>query len=143
MYEEYTRQALPSKEYRELLGTALAVFNSNNSFMIENFLRVSNTQDTWHSLIDLPSGRLKSRVEKVLAENSRQDIVDLFKELIDMRNRIIHSFQITNSSGEQVLATKEPEKMGSAQFEITMDYLMEFIKKNEKLSSELHKFRGF
>lgn len=38
MYENYTRQALPSKTYRELLGTALCVFNSNNAFIIENVL---------------------------------------------------------------------------------------------------------
>ena len=28
MYESYTRQALPSKKYRELIGTAICVFNS-------------------------------------------------------------------------------------------------------------------
>lgn len=38
MYEAYTRQSLPSKKYRELLGSALCVFNSNNSFMIENII---------------------------------------------------------------------------------------------------------
>ena len=27
MYESYTRQALPSKKYRELIGTAICVFN--------------------------------------------------------------------------------------------------------------------
>ncbi len=37
MYESYSKQALPSKEYRELLGTALCVFNSNNNFVIETF----------------------------------------------------------------------------------------------------------
>jgi len=36
MYESYTRQALPSKNYRELIGTAICVFNSNNSFVIED-----------------------------------------------------------------------------------------------------------
>ena len=33
MYENYTRQSLPTKEYRELLGSAICVFNSNNSFI--------------------------------------------------------------------------------------------------------------
>jgi len=42
MYEEYSKQALPSKKYRELLGSALCVFNSNNAFIIENILRVDN-----------------------------------------------------------------------------------------------------
>lgn len=39
MYENYTRHSLPDKEYRELLGSAICVFNSNNSFIIENVLR--------------------------------------------------------------------------------------------------------
>ena len=39
MYESYSQQALPSKEYRELLGSSLCVFNSNNSFLIENILK--------------------------------------------------------------------------------------------------------
>ena len=57
MYEKYTRQSLPSKRYRELLGSAMCVFNSNNSFVIENIL---NNQDhySWYDLIDMESGRL-------------------------------------------------------------------------------------
>ena len=38
MYEKYSRQALPEKDYRELLGTAICVFNSNNAFVIENII---------------------------------------------------------------------------------------------------------
>ena len=33
MYEGYSRQALPQKKYRELLGSSLCVFNSNNQFV--------------------------------------------------------------------------------------------------------------
>lgn len=39
MYEEYSRQAVPKKDYRELLGSAICVFNSNNAFIIENVIR--------------------------------------------------------------------------------------------------------
>ena len=59
-----------------------------------------------------------------------------------MRNRIIHSYGITNKAGEHVLATKEPIKQGNKQFEITEDYLLEFIKLNEQLSDKLHALRG-
>ena len=41
---------------------------------------------------------------------------------------------------EQVIATKE--KSGH-QFEITEDYLLDFIRKNENLSDMLHQFRGY
>lgn len=51
MYEPYTRQSLPSKEYRELLGSALCVFSSNNGFIIENIIHTSNAYD-WYNLID-------------------------------------------------------------------------------------------
>lgn len=34
MYENDSKQSLPAKEYRELLGSALCVFSSNNGFRI-------------------------------------------------------------------------------------------------------------
>ena len=43
MYEEYSRQALPSKRYRELLGSSICVFNSNNQFIIENILSIDSS----------------------------------------------------------------------------------------------------
>lgn len=42
MHELYTKQSLPDKEYRALLGSALCVFNSNNAFIIENILRIDS-----------------------------------------------------------------------------------------------------
>ena len=67
MYEDYTRQALPSKYYRELLGSAMCVFNSNNAFIIENILKKDkeNKYD-WYKLIDKTSGQLKSVLEDIL-----------------------------------------------------------------------------
>lgn len=143
MYEAYTRQSLPSKKYRELLGSALCVFNSNNSFMIENIIRIDGAND-WYELIDKVSGKLRDKISTTISINSgNTDIEDLFMEIVEMRNRIIHSFQITSPSGEQVLATKTSKKDGNIQFEITETYLMEFIKKNEELSTLLHSYRGF
>ena len=141
MYEAYTRQALPSKEYRELLGSALCVFNSNNAFIIENVLRVDeHNQYDWYELIDLESGKLKIPIKNTITEKSDENIANLFNELVTMRNRIVHSFQVTYND-EQKLATKV--KGSGAQFVITEDYLMEFIKKNEQLSTALHCFRGY
>lgn len=143
MYENYTRQALPSKSYRELLGSALCVFNSNNAFIIENILRSDdNSQHHWHNLLDLESGKLATPIKKTINQKTDEAIANLFAELVIMRNRIIHSFQIT-SNDEQVLATKNRVKDGNQQFIITETYLQNFIKKNEELSSVLHNFRGF
>lgn len=50
VYERYTRQSLPTKEYREVLGTALCVFNSSNGFIIENLYLFDNHRPA--SLLD-------------------------------------------------------------------------------------------
>lgn len=143
MYESITKQALPSKKYRELLGTALSVFNSNNAFVIENILKTKEEhQYDWYDLIDTTSGskKMKSAIKNTITENSDDKIANLFEDLCEKRNRIIHSFQIT-SNEEQILATKEKET--NKQFIITEDYLTDFIKENERLSTMLHKFRGY
>lgn len=144
MYEGYTHQSLPSKYYRELLGTALCVFNSNNAFIIETILRLDISGDyDWYKLTDMESGQLKPSIANVISTSCGNEIYMLFEDLINRRNRIIHSYRITNKDGEQVLATKEKINKGNRQFEITEEYLMEFIRLNDKLSSMLHKLRGY
>ncbi len=141
MYEDYTHQAVPSKEYRELLGTALYVFNSNNSFVIENILKAAVTPEEksrydWYKLIDLTSGKLDlSPIRKI--ENG-EEIANLFIDLRRKRDRIVHSFSITDTDGEQRLNTKDRENV---QYVITEKYLKEFIALNDKLSDLLHDFR--
>lgn len=140
MYETYSRQALPSRKYRELLGSALCVFNSNNSFIIENILRTDFKKAySWSALIDLESGLLLKPLKETITKNSNTQIAILFEEIINKRNRIVHSFQITYNDS-QILATKDKH---NRQFIITEDYLLDFIKDNELLSSKLHEFRGY
>ena len=139
MYEEYSRQALPSKKYRELLGSAICVFNSNNQFIIENILRIDNSTYNWYELIDKTSGDLSEAIKETITKRSNTKIASLFFEIISKRNRIIHSFQITENN-EQILRTKNKKH---EQYNITEDYLLVFIKENEILSSMLHDFRGF
>ena len=143
MYETYSRQSMPERHYRELLGSAICVFNQNNAFIIENILRndwagIYN----WYDLIDLESGKLKSKVKEIITSKFGDEVEKLFSELIVMRNRIIHSFQITKDR-QQILATKVPQKDGGSQFVIREDYLLDFIKLNEKLYDLLHKIRGY
>lgn len=139
MYEEYSRQALPSKGYRELLGSAICVFNSNNQFIIENILRIDSSDFNWFSLVDKTSGQLLDPISRTISGSTGDDISTLFSELVKKRNRIIHSFQITENN-EQILRTKDNKH---EQFNITEDYLLDFIKENESLSLMLHKLRGF
>lgn len=85
MYENYTKQSLPTKEYRELLGTALCVFSSNNSFIIENIIRTSDTFD-WYELIDKESGKLNPDISKTISEKcGNREIENLFSEIVNMR----------------------------------------------------------
>ena len=141
MYESYSKQALPSKEYRELLGTAVCVFNSNNQFVIENILRCGYTK-SWYKLIDKTSGNLREDIKKTISKNSNKDIEELFVDLVKMRNRIMHSFQCTYNTihgKEQILKTKDDT---DKQYYISKCYLYCFIKKNEKLSHMLYEFRN-
>ena len=152
MYENYTRQSLPDRWYRELLGSALCVFAQNNSFIIKIIIKIQEERKTlgekvkkeecdWYILTDSVSGKLKPIIQKIISYEYGYDIEKLFSELIDMRNRIVHSYQITNKQGKQVLATKEKIKHGNDQFEITEEYLKNFIKLNEKLSDKLYDLR--
>lgn len=141
MYEKYTRQALPDREYRELLGTALCVFNSNNAFIIENILRIDNENYNWYDMIDKESGKLKPIVNNTITKiTNNKKIYTMFSSIVDTRNRIIHSYQITDENDNQLLATKD--RTGQ-QYNITKKLLLKFIKDNENLSVELHKFRGY
>lgn len=141
MYESYSHQALPEKSYRELLGTAICVFNSNNGFIIENILNHDKANSyTWYDLTDKMSGELQPVVKETITRVSKNTkIAQLFGELIGKRNRIIHSFQITDDKSNQILATKDNK---NNQFHITKDYLLDFIKENDNLSQLLHDFRG-
>lgn len=141
MYENCTRQSLPTKEYRELLGSAICVFNSNNSFIIENILREDGGRNySWYDLIDKTSGQLKAAINDTITTKAGSEIAQIFSDLVDKRNRIIHSFQITNDDKEQILATKDKQHN---QFVITKEYLLDFIKGNEVLSDKLYTFRGY
>ena len=93
------------------------------------------------SVINKMSGKLLRHVENQFEKRNAGKVLELFEELIEKRNRIIHSFQITDSNGQQTLATKEKET--DKQFQITEEYLFDFIRENEKWSNELHNLRGY
>ncbi|WP_368900795.1 selenium binding protein [Oceanobacillus oncorhynchi] len=138
MYEEYSKQALPNRKYRELLGSAMCVFNSNNNFIIENILNNDNKNKyKWSNLIGYTSGELSRPIKQTITRTSGTDVAIKFFEIIEMRNRIFHSYQVTRND-EQVLSTRTSR---GKQFLIDEDYLYEFIKKNEELSDMLYDLR--
>ena len=139
MYEDYSRQSLPSRKYRELLGSSICVFNSNNQFIIENILKTDNENYDWYKLTDKTSGQLTKPIEETITKKSNDEIDLIFTSLVLKRNRIIHRLQITFEN-ELILSTKDKNHK---QYIITEEYLLTFIKENEVLSSKLHKFRGY
>lgn len=104
---------------------------------------VKNIDFNWYKLIDYSAGQLKQSIENTISKNDNGVIFELFENLVNRRNRIIHSFQITSKGNEQILATKEKIKDGNDQFIISKEYLMEFVKDNEKLSELLYEYRGY
>lgn len=138
MYENYTRQSLPTKEYRELLGSAICVFNSNTGFIIENLIH-AKTQENWYELTDKTSEKLQIIIDKTLG-GIAPDVCNLYRELTKKRNRIVHSFRITSRNNEQILATKE-KAPSNKQFYIDEKYMLDFIKENQKLSDRLYEVR--
>lgn len=130
--------SLPDEEYLRLLGVAMSVFSSNNSFVIENILYDKTCKYDWYELTDKESGYLYN----VIKQSINEDIANDFKTIVNMRNRIIHGFRITSKSGEQILGTKTKIKDGNIQFEITKDYLEDFIFKNDNLSIKLNLYRN-
>mgnify|MGYP000991220969 CR=1 FL=1 len=142
MYENYSIQSLPERDYRELLGSALCVFNANNAFIIENILKIENDQHDWWELMDQTSGILLRKVIiKQYSDKIPKDIIDLFDSLVKQRNRIIHSSQVTGPKPkeEQLLYTRD--RITGQQFFITREYLLRFIKENEELSTRLYALR--
>lgn len=132
--------SLPKERYLLLLGIGISVFSSNNSFIIENILRTDPAY-SWYELIDLESGKLKPIIKETISTKTNIKISEKFSEIVEMRNRIIHGFRITSKSGEQILGTKV--KNSGEQFEITEEYLINFIKANNELSSMLTTYRGY
>lgn len=139
MCENYTRQSLPSRKYRELLGSALCVFNSNTQFVIENLI-YNKPSKLWYELTDKTSGKLLEYIRRELTTYN-ESIADLYKKLTDKRNRIVHSFQITDVDGEQRLCTKT-RSLNNIQFVITEKYLTDFITQNEYLCKCLYEIRN-
>ena len=137
MYESYTRQSLPDRVYRELLGTAVCVFNSNTGLIIEIILLL-DSGCSWSRLIDKSAEQLQRDINKNIGSINIA-ICQQYRELTKKRNRILHSYRITSKDNKQLLCTKNRDS--GEQFYITSQYLLDFIKENDDFSLKLDAFR--
>ena len=72
-------------------------------------------------MIDKTSGNILPVIAETITSVTQNDKISImFNELVNTRNRIVHSFQITDENGNQLLAIKE--KNGN-QYRITEEIL--------------------
>ena len=140
--DQITRQSTTDEDLLYLLGVSQWVFNSNCAFIIEMIDKEhhNNSDESWNTLLDLTAGTLKdykNLVKTILTE----DIYDLFYELVEMRNAIIHSLPSGKKVDNYPVSIYRNTKK-NLNFDIDKRYLQEFIKKNEKLSLLIHEVRG-
>ena len=131
------RISLPKDEYVYLLGMAISVFISNNGFIIENIIN-TDSDYSWYDLIDKESGQFKSPIAQTITKNAGGEIAELFSDIVYRRNCIIHSFRITSSKNEQILATKD--RITNQQFYIDEHYLINFIELNVNVNIRMYNF---
>lgn len=142
---ELTHQSLTSDEFLNLLGISLWVFNSNFSFLIEMLDKEhhNTTEFLWRDLLKLTAGQLAGLSKKTrqygikLKQILGEEIATLFKEIVDKRNTIVHSIPTGNNNlGYFVSAYYDNDTIY-----ITTEYLKEFIRLNDKLSSLIYNKR--
>ena len=114
------------------------MLNPNNGFIVESVIHTDANQ-VWRDLVDKESGQLKPAISDTITRVAGDAIQKKFSDIVARRNRIIHGFRITSKAGEQILGTKD--KKTQRQFEITEDYLREFIRDNDELSQMLDCYR--
>lgn len=99
----------------------------------------TDASQSWRDLIDKESGQLKPTIAATITKVVGDDIQKKFSDIVVRRNRIIHGFRVTSKAGEQILGTKD--RKIQEQFEISEDYLREFIRANDELSQMLERYR--
>ena len=137
---DYSNEPLPDASYLYLLGKALYIFNNSNSYIIEKILHCEPDKYSWAELIDRNSGNLRYPIKQTISKASDNKISEKFEELVAIRNRIAHSFQIKDRYGKPILAARDHKT--NRQYTLTTTYLERFIKKNYEFVKLLDKFCG-
>lgn len=148
--KKQTRLALPEDDtYLYRLGVALYGFNSINSFMIEIICHIDDKQNQT-KLFELESGKVLDKFRKTLSYVKKNKLfpamysdmsktANLFENLNTERSDFIHSYPITNKKNEQILHRRKDSK--KKYFEVSNDFLDNFISRLHDVSSLLNKIR--
>lgn len=143
-----TRLALPSDDiYIYRLGVALYTFASLSSFMTEIASHLDPAVDRTN-LQAQTGGVILGAFRKCIKASGKsnpaiaaigQKAADAFEELNSQRSDIVHSYPITNGTGAQILHRRLDSK--GKYFEVTNDFLDDFISKLHDVSSKLYEIR--
>lgn len=138
-----TRQSLSDDELLYLIGVSQWVFNSNLHFIIEMIDKEhhNNSEESWFDLIELTAGKLKGDHKDLILSVLGSEIYDLFADIKEKRDAIVHSFPTGKKVDGYCIPVYRNDTKGK-RVEIDKEYLKEFIKQNEKLSSLVYKIRG-
>lgn len=146
-----TRLAMPEDDtYIFRLGVALYGFASINSFMTEILCYVNPGQSRTELLSNNTSGQIldKFRESRVLIpknKNNRKvrnimlETANKFEKLNTERTDIVHAYPITGRQKQQILHRRKDTK--NKYFEVTNEFIDDFIQRLEKVSDELYAIR--
>jgi hypothetical protein len=149
-FSKLTRLSLPDDDtYLFRLGTAIYGFASINSFMCEIISHIN--PEYGHTILQNKDSaqilnifcstlkNMKSAGRLVSIQQTMQEVADLFGDLNIQRNDIIHTYPITNNQGQQILHRRKDNK--GKYFEVSNDFLDEFISRLHDVSIGLYKIR--
>lgn len=138
-----TRQSTSDDEFLYLLGVCQWVFNSNCNFVIEMIDKEhhNNSDEAWCKLIELTAGQLLNYKNKIITILGTE-IYNLFSDVLEERNIIIHSFPTGEKVDNYVIPIYRNDSKNKY-IRIDKKLLVNFIEKNEKLSDLIYRFRGY
>ena len=81
----------------------MCTLNSSNLFIIENILKIDSKNYNKLDLSNKTFKNLLSVIDEIITSVTQNDKISIiFNELVNIRNKIVHSFQITDENGNQL-----------------------------------------
>lgn len=133
------QMSVPDDEYIFEYGKSQIMFESVLGLLIDLNRKWRSADNVWFELVDLEAGPVTKKSEQIFKNNNASRELQHFSELRAKRNRIAHAFRIKNEKGEQSMQTRD-RKTGD-QFEITEQYLNNFMQECNDVYTELDKLR--
>ena len=138
-----TRQSLTDSDLLILLGISQWVFNSNCHFVIEMIDKEhhGNSDVSWFEFLSLTAGQINNNYADIINTVLGVEISELFHDLINRRNKIMHSFP-TGEKPDGYPIPMYRKSINDPYISIDKKYLEQFIADNSELSSKINEKRS-